>query len=213
MIARLLALESGARVLDVPCGEGRIAGRLAALGAHVTGLDTSDRFLTIARERHPNVTFEHRDMRELGYRGEFDAIVNFFTSFGYFDPATNDRVLASFAAALRPGGRLLLDMANPDKLKQLLELTGGTAAVFTERDGNHMVDEVSYDAGERRSVTKRHIVRDGNVRSLVFTVEQVPAPELTERLRAAGFSTVELFGQDGTPFDPDGRRLIAVATR
>jgi SAM-dependent methyltransferase len=210
-IARLLSLEAGTRVLDVPCGEGRIAGRLARRGCTVIGIDTSERFIEVARERYPEVTFARGDMRSLPYESEFDAVVNWFTSFGYFDRATNDAVLAAFARALRPGGRLLLELHNPERLIRLVELAGGAIANVTERDGNLMVDRTRYDEAASRSVTERWIVRDGRVRKLEFSLEQIESSRLSEQLRAAGFREVEFFGEGGAPFDPEGPRLIALA--
>src|ERR1700741_1726595 len=93
LIAGLLELEPGMRVLDVPCGEGRIAGRLARRGGEGVGGDYTAARVAVAREHYPEATFELGDMRELAYEAEFDAVVNWFTSFGYFDPATNDNVL------------------------------------------------------------------------------------------------------------------------
>jgi 2-polyprenyl-3-methyl-5-hydroxy-6-metoxy-1,4-benzoquinol methylase len=92
LVARLLSLEPGMRVLDVPCGEGRIAGRLARLGCEVVGVDYTERWVELARKHYPEATFELGDMRSLPYAEEFDAVVNWFTSFGYFDPETNDRI-------------------------------------------------------------------------------------------------------------------------
>ncbi len=213
LVARLLSLRPGTRVLDVPCGEGRIAGRLAGLGCEVLGVDSSEPFLALARARYPRVAFKHGDIREISYEREFDAVVNWFTSFGYFDRATNDAVLAGLARALRPGGRLLLELHNPTRLARVSELTGQSIAALAERDGDLMVDRIRYDAAERRSHTERFIVRHGRVRRLEFSLEQVPAPQLEQRLRGAGFREVQLFGRDGAPFDPDGPRLIAVAER
>jgi SAM-dependent methyltransferase len=211
-VARLLALEPGMRVLDAPCGHGRIAGRLAGIGCEVVGIDASQRFLELARERHPGVRFEHGDVRELGFEREFDAVLNWFTSFGYFDPETNDAVLAGFARALRPGRRLLVELHNPERLRRLLELSGGVTASVIERDGDLLVDRIAWDPADAgRSRTERWIVRDGRTRKLEFSLEQIPADELVERLRAAGFREVELFGAGGEPFDPGGPRLLAVA--
>jgi SAM-dependent methyltransferase len=211
-VARLLALEPGTRVLDAPCGHGRIAGRLARLGCEVFGIDASARFLELARERYPEVRFERGDLRALGHDGEFDAAVNWFTSFGYFDRATNDGVLAGFARALRPGGRLLVELHNPERLRRVLELSGGTTAAVIERDGDLLVDRIAWDPAEaERSLTERWIVRGGRTRKLEFSLEQIPAAKLVERLRAAGFREVELYGAGGAPFDPDGPRLLAVA--
>jgi SAM-dependent methyltransferase len=128
------------RVLDAPCGPGRIAGRLAARGCAVVGIDDSELMLDLARDAFPDVRFERVDLRELSYQAEFDAVVNWFTSFGYFDPAINDALLAAFARALRPGGRLLIEMLNADRLTSILELTGGTTAILTERGSDLMVD-------------------------------------------------------------------------
>ena len=213
LVVRLLSLQPGMRVLDVPCGEGRIGGRLAELGCEVVGIDACEPFLSLARERFPAVSFEQRDMRDLSHDGEFDAVVNWFTSFGYFDRAGNDQLLASFARALRPGGKLVLELANPARLMQILELTGGSTASLAERDGDLMVDRISYDPAARRSHTDRFIVRHGQVRRLEFSLELVPARELAQRLRDAGFSRVQLFGRNGTPFEPEGPRLLAVAER
>jgi SAM-dependent methyltransferase len=210
-IARLLSLEPGMRVLDAPCGEGRIAGRLAARGAEVVGVDIEDRFLALAREQYPAVVFEHCDIRSLPYRAEFDAVVNWFTSFGYFDPETNDAVLAGFARALKPGGRLVIEFHNPWRLRRLVELAGGASANMIERDGDLVVDRVTYDCVAGRSLTERFSVRRGRVRKLEFSLEQVPAPALVRRLRHAGFSAVDLFAQGGARFEPEGRRVIAVA--
>lgn len=213
VVAELLELRPGTRVLDVPCGEGRIAGRLARRGCEVVGVDSSERFLAVARERHPEVAFQLADMRALDFDAEFDAAVNWFTSFGYFDSATNDAVLAGFARALRPGGRLLLEMLNPERLARLVELAGGSTAVVIERDGDLLVDRVRYDPAEGVSHTDRFVVRHGRVRKLRFSLEQVPAAKLVDRLGRAGFSDVRLFGRGGEPFTSDGPRLIALATR
>ncbi len=152
-------------------------------------------------------------MRELAYEGEFDAVVNWFTSWGYFSPAENDAVLRSFARALRSGGRLLLEVHNPGRLRRILRLTGGTTWTGSERGEDLMVDRITLDETERVSHTDRFIVRGGRMRRVEFTLEQVPPEELEQRLRGAGFHDVRFFGAGGGQFQPEGPRLIAVAIR
>jgi hypothetical protein len=82
-----------------------------------------------------------------------------------------------------------------------------------ERGGDLVVDRVTYDRGGGFSRTDRFIVRNGRVRRVEFRLEQIPAPDLVRRLRTAGFAEVRLFGQAGAEFEPDGRRLIALALR
>lgn len=108
----LLGLPLGARVLDCPCGQGRHAHLLAEAGLMVDGLDYSTTLLRHARARGtgPNLRYRRGDMRRLPppWTGRFDAVVNLFTSFGFFlDPNDDDRVISEFARVLRPGGTLV----------------------------------------------------------------------------------------------------------
>ncbi|MFQ6028933.1 MAG: SAM-dependent methyltransferase [Dehalococcoidia bacterium] len=84
-------LPPGARILDVPCGGGRLALELAARGYRVTGVDIAqpllDRAEAQAVARGLTVDWECRDMRDLSWEGEFDAALCWWSSFGYFDEA------------------------------------------------------------------------------------------------------------------------------
>src|SRR6187551_1234668 len=90
-----LRLTAGARVLDVPCGAGRLAIPLARRGARVTGVDVSAEFLDAAREEasraNADAAWIHADMRELprGDSNRFDAAFCFGNSFGYLDDSGN----------------------------------------------------------------------------------------------------------------------------
>jgi SAM-dependent methyltransferase len=121
-VARLvdrLALPLGARVLDIPCGQGRHSHLLAEAGFDVTGLDYSNYLLKRGRERGTGsrLRYVKGDMRRLPARwtGRFDAVVNLFTSFGFFkDPADDVRTISEFARVLRPGGVLIWHGASRD---------------------------------------------------------------------------------------------------
>ncbi|MCI0341970.1 MAG: class I SAM-dependent methyltransferase [Planctomycetales bacterium] len=71
----------------------------------------------LARGRK-NPRFLRGDMRRLDSRGEFDAAYNMFTSFGYFSHSENVRALRRIVRAVRPGGRVLLDVRNLDYDKE-----------------------------------------------------------------------------------------------
>jgi SAM-dependent methyltransferase len=106
-----LALQPGERVLDAPCGHGRIANLLAADGCVVVGVDAAQMFLDRARADAAalgvDVDYRRGDLRALPVAdGEFDAALSWFTSFGYFDDADNQAVLGEYARVLKPGGRL-----------------------------------------------------------------------------------------------------------
>jgi SAM-dependent methyltransferase len=111
-LIELLELPSGSQILDCPCGQGRHAHLLAEAGYNVTGLDYSAPLLRIAKARGTGKLLRYRrgDMRALPaeWSGRFDAVLNLFTSFGFFDdPADDARVIGEFARVLAPGGRLV----------------------------------------------------------------------------------------------------------
>jgi SAM-dependent methyltransferase len=110
-LIEVLGLPSGSRILDVPCGQGRHAHLLAEAGFDVDGLDYSRDLLTLARKRGtgPRLRYARGDMRKLPARWSrrFDAVVNLFTSFGFFvDPRDDAKVIAEMARVLKPGGYL-----------------------------------------------------------------------------------------------------------
>ena len=210
LVARLLGLEPGMRVLDVPCGYGRIAGRLAALGCEVVGVDGSERFLEVARRHAPGVDFRLGDMREFAPEGEFDRIVNWFSSFGYFDDATDRRLLETWRRALRPGGRLLLDQQNHALMTRRLAVDG-YAVALVERGDDLLVDRTTLDPATGRTETERISVRGGRVRRCHFSVRTFTVPELRGWLLDAGFAEVAVHGPGGEPFDLGSRRMLVVA--
>src|SRR5512134_2779502 len=98
-LAERLGLEPGSRVLDVPCGDGRLALSLAERGCRVTGVDISEGFLEAgavqAKKRGLDVAWRRSDMRDLPWRGKFEAAYCAGSSFGYLDDAGNAEFLAA----------------------------------------------------------------------------------------------------------------------
>ena len=110
-----LALSPGARVLDVPCGTGRIASRLRERGCKVIGVDATDAFIRVAREAGVPVILG--DMRtQLVRPHSFDAVLCWWGSFGYFDEDGNRAQAEAAASCLVPGGRVLIDTVAADSV-------------------------------------------------------------------------------------------------
>ncbi|WP_031214311.1 class I SAM-dependent methyltransferase [Mesorhizobium sp. LSJC255A00] len=210
-IWKLLSLRPGTPVLELGCGYGRIANRLAEKGARVTGLDISPILLKKAEadaaERRVNVEYVRGDMRSLPWRDRFDAALLWFTTFGYFDDAENERVLHEAACSLRKGGRLLIDHLN--RFAWLRDKSATCEIV--QRDDDLRIDIMNTDALTDRINWKRTVVRDGCVRRMRFSFRQYGFPEYDRMLRNAGFDAVEAHGQDGGAFTPYGPRIVVVA--
>ena len=97
-------------LLDVGCGTGEHARRLAAEGFVVDGLDIEPAFVRIASQKHPAGRFVVADMSDFHLPDRYDALLCLFSSIGYL--RTLDRVtraLACFREHLAPGGVALVE--------------------------------------------------------------------------------------------------------
>lgn len=217
-IAELLQLREGLRILDLPCGHGRIARRLAQMGATVTGIDRSPLFVEHARvdaEREGAVVdYREGDMRTIGFDGEFDVALNWFTSFGYFDDDTLRTMLSRMHRALVPGGRLVIETMNLLR-RSLQPFETSHVKELTDDQGTHfLIDRAHYDPHDGRIHVRRFITRSGQAtRMIPYHLRLFTLPELRGWLRDAGFDTVQGFGADGEVFQVDSDRLVVVAQR
>ncbi|WP_310551381.1 class I SAM-dependent methyltransferase [Paenibacillus glufosinatiresistens] len=133
-----LDLPQGAKVLDLCCGMGRHSLALAEAGYEVTGVDLSEALLREARaqEGADRVAWVRSDMRKLPLGGGFDAVVNLFTSFGYFEEdAEHLKVLGEIRRMLKPGGRYIIDFLSPEYVAAHL------VPHSVREDGETLIDE------------------------------------------------------------------------
>jgi SAM-dependent methyltransferase len=207
----LLGLSAGMEVLDLACGHGRIANRLAERGARVTGLDATPLFLERARADAAacgvEVDYVEGDMRELPWEERFDAVLIWFTSFGYFEDDDNRRVLAEAYDALKPGGALLIDNNNLAALVRRF-----VPAHVNERDGNFLLDRFRLDLPRGRIHTDRTAIRDRRTRSFSYEVRLFWPTELADWLREVGFREVEVRSHDGE-LTLESRRMVTIARK
>jgi len=190
-------------VLDLACGAGRHTAALRERGYRTLGVDLS---LTLLAHppRQPCVA---GDMRRLPFAADtFDWVLNFFTSFGYFESEReNFRVLEELVRLLTPGGRFLIDFLNRDRV--LSELR---PSEVQEVRGRRVEIERWYDDATRR-INKRIRLQTGDrgPSSYLESVRAYDRDEVTIGLRWAGLEVDRLCGNfDGDPFDRDSERLI-----
>lgn len=103
-----------ARLLDVGCGTGALAARLARLGYEVVGLDPSEGMLEVMRRRAPEVEAVRGSGTELPFAdGEFDLSLSVATLHHIADPDAVRRTLGEMVRVVRRGGRILIWDHNP----------------------------------------------------------------------------------------------------
>jgi SAM-dependent methyltransferase len=206
-------LPPGGHVLDLACGTARIAAPLAARGFALAGLDISQRALEVAREQAPELDLRHGDMRSLPWPdATFDAVINLWTAFGYFETREDDeRAIAEVARVLRPGGIFLIDTVNPTALHRSFRPESWREL----EDGTLMLERREVDLPSGRAHAHWVFVkRDGARQELRFDHRIYSAAEYAELFRGAGLEPVRWFGGfDGSELGLDSWRLIAVAEK
>jgi len=209
-LLRALQLPPGSRVLDLACGKGRHARYLADQGYDVTGLDISGQSISYAQQfEHERLHFYQHDMR-LPFRiNYYDAVVNFFTSFGYFETDRDHlRSLQNIAKGLKPGGLFLLDYFNSEVVRQ---------QVVPEE--HKVIDGLDFKVTKwvdaHRVYKQVDVQQDGRHFTFQERVRLFELRDCQELLHQAGLQVIQTYGTyQLEPFEVDrSPRLILIARK
>jgi SAM-dependent methyltransferase len=219
-LQKFLRLEPGSRVLDVPCGFGRLSLELAGRGHDLTGVDLCGEAVEEARAsaagRGLEIAFEHRDMRDLPWEGSFDAAFCLGGSFAYLDDEGNAEFLKAAGRALKPGGRFAVDAstAADNLLPSLVDQSWHALGDY------YLLRQARYEPREGRLHVEYRFIRDGKVETKEASYRTYTYRQIVDLLEAAGFEEIEGYGGlSGEPFTVTGsgfrtfRQLLFVARK
>jgi SAM-dependent methyltransferase len=220
-ILQHLALAPGARILDAPCGHGRLTRRLAAAGMHVTGVDISAEFVEMAASAPTpaptgggTADYHVGDLLDLPPavidRGPYDAVICWYASFGYWSDEDCHKVLDEFHRVLRPGGTVLIESMHHDG--SVRNFTPAPDAIVVTRGDDAQIDLYRFDPLTGRMETARTIHRDGQVRRSTHFMRLPTPPEWVTWLQAAGFSDVQFFSEGGGQLELESWVIVVKAT-
>lgn len=188
-LVKKLSLNSGSKILDLACGKGRHAIYLNSLGFDVTGIDLAEESINTAKKaENEMLSFFVHDMRELYWADYFDAILNLFTSFGYFDEESDNlNTLQSVYDSLKPGGVFVIDYLNAAKASSELI----AAEIIT-------IDTIEFHISRKIKndfIVKNIEVRDGDSVQLFMEKVQLLFPgNFQEYFTTIGFEIIEMWG-------------------
>jgi len=211
-LQKVLALAPSAKVLDVPCGEGRLSLAMASRGFQVTGLDFAPAFLEEGRRKASakgmNIGWKQGDMRRMDWAEHFDAAFCMGGSFGYFDDAGHAGFLKSVFRALNTGGRFVLDASRVAEV---------VLPIVREREWVRVGDilfleENRWDHVHGRMETEYTFVRNGKEEKKTSSDRVYTYREICHLLEEAGFSRTQAFSSfDLEPFKLGSGRLFLIA--
>jgi SAM-dependent methyltransferase len=205
-IARALHLRPGQAVLDAPCGAGRIAIHIAQLGCSVTGIDFRASFTNRAASRFRSENLIGRflpmDLREMEFSGEYDAVFSWLGSFGYFAEAENLDVLKRYAAALRKGGRILVDQPNREAMLRHFRVSYVMGGCTIKNRWNEGEERLESDWVAKRNGRKEH----NRMSIRLYTPGQ-----MCRLFQQAGLTVEAMYGsRNGELYKRSSKRLIVV---
>lgn len=227
-IERALKLKPGdtRKILDAPCGHARHVNELTRRGYDVTGFEYSAAFLERgrrdAKKMGINPKLKQGDIRELPFKGEFDIVLNLFTSFGFFEkPEENQATLVQLNQALKQNGTLLIDVADLDfKLKRYDQLgtkgKGGMVSINEKKvmSGIERTAIYTYDPRSQVEHTYREWEENGKKKTYNSWITYYTRPQLEKMLKKAKF-TIESSAGDYDWKSPgaETNRIILLARK
>jgi SAM-dependent methyltransferase len=168
-----LGLQTGASVLDLGCGPGLYAARLAERGLRVTGVDHSrrsvDYAMQYARQNHLDILYRYQDYLTLDDEGQYDAALLIYGDYCPLTPEQRSQLLKNIHRALKPSGHFVLDVTTPIHRKRHGSRNGWYAVEQGFwKPGPHLVLEEGFDYPEQSIYLDQTIVIEENDKISVY---------------------------------------------
>lgn len=205
-------------VLDLACGTGSLSVLLAEHGYRVIGVDLSEEMLAVADEKCSHLAenrpfFVCQPMQRLRLPEQVDSVICALDSLNYVTrPADVQKTFRRVHDALTPGGLFLFDINTPYKLEGLAGQT-----FLDETDDTYCVWRTEFDPKKRLCYYGMDLFqRDGEVweRSFEEHIEYAyTAEELTGWLREAGFTKIDVFGDQKCRAPKEDELRVYLAAR
>jgi D-alanine-D-alanine ligase len=207
LFTEVLGLNNDNKILDLCCGHGRHSLELARRGfKHVEGLERShylvQRARISAKKDDLSVKFREGDARKLPYPdSSFDVVLILGNSFGYFETINDDlRVLKQVFRVLRPWGRLLIDAADGEFLKNNFQPRS-----WEWIDKKHFVCRERSLSLDNQRLISREVITNVNKGVIAdqFYGERLYTQDILQQItKTAGFTEIKFHGT----LTPDSKR-------
>ena len=199
-IHRFILSEQPSRILDLGCGPGLYSSRLANIGHICEGIDFSPASIEYARTNaekdHLACTYRQEDLRSANFGTGFDLVMSVFSEFNTFDPIEASMILKKSFNAIKPSGKILLEVPSFDAVEQI----GNQPSVwYTEKKGIFSdepylcLTESFWNEDDSRAIERYYIIHDTNrdVDLFVNSTHAYDEEQFINFLEEAGFTEIK----------------------
>ena len=216
-----LGLERGSRLLDLGCGPGLYANRIAAYGVEVLGIDVSRRSLDFARSqaqaRSLPTLFRQGNYLESELGIGYDAAILIYEDYCALSPAQRVSLLSRIHTALLPGGRLLFDVTSTSRFSQYRDAVVAEPNLMDGfwADPPYLGTQETWTYPDLRLVLERYTIDAQTSTRQFWNWTQCLSPqEVSAELAATGFGAPAYFGDvTGTGFEPSAPTFTVLTRR
>jgi SAM-dependent methyltransferase len=216
-----LPLNTGARVLDLGCGPGLYASRLAQVGMQVTGVDYSRRSIAYAtgyaNENNLDITYRYENYLDLCDENQYDAVLLIYGDFCPLNPEQRARLLQNVYRALKPQGKFVLDVTTRVHRRKYGNRNGWRALeTGFWKPGPHLLLEAGFDYPEQSIWLDQYtaIEADGKVTVYRNWFQDYTPETIRAELEQGGFSVVSLCGDlTGKPYNSESEWIGLVVQK
>ncbi|MBX7255915.1 MAG: class I SAM-dependent methyltransferase [Candidatus Hydrogenedentes bacterium] len=201
-------------LLDLACGHGRHGNALATDALRVVGVDRSAAFINLARDQVQSLGIDNAeyitaDIHQIEFDAEFDRAILLNTVFGLASEEVDCQLFNRINRALKPAGLFCFDIINRDTI-----FVDFQPDHILERDGNFLLDRLTFDVETGRMTNERVYMRNGRTTHAPFSMRLYNYSEIKALLAGAGFRIARIFADwYATPMMWNSKKMVIIAEK
>jgi len=201
-IHHFVLADQPSKILDLGCGPGLYSSRLAEFGHECEGIDFSPASIeyasTKAIQKKLACVYRHEDIRTANYGVDFDLVMFVFSEFNTFEPEDACLILAKSFQALKPGGKILLEVPSFDAVEQL----GNQPSVwYSEKNGLFSdepylcLTESFWNEEDAIAIERYYVIEETNkdINLYINCTQAYEESQFISLMKSAGFRDIDFY--------------------
>lgn len=194
-VISLLNLQSGSKILDVACGNGRHSFCLGKKGYKMTAIDADpdviEKNKSREKQEHVLINWLCEDMLDHKVSSSYQGIISLMYSFGcYENEKDNDQLIKQHFKSLTPGGKIILQLFN----REAIEVWAPPRDWSLEDDGTYLLNKKKIDYGTGWMTEELILIRNKEVFAASTGIRLYYLSEIVGKLYNNGFRGIAAYG-------------------